>query len=238
MKRFLLMPLAASVAVGCGVDFSAPLLDTDARFTAHLELVDSLGVGQARLSGSLWPGFTESGNVRFVADSSFELLGRTILPLPEGRDTLNGVAYAEQWGLNPEIPPGEIELRAPDVPGIGVGPPVFRLTPPWRAGPANLTVAAGSGLRLDLLVQPAPADTVYESWWLDLRNGDGHYVGEIRSTGPTPAGIDVPWPLLAALGSGGEIHLVVQQAVVSQRGRYVAAFQVTTRHVWSVAVEP
>lgn len=237
MKRSLLVPLLVFMAAGCGVEFSAPQLDTGARLTLHLELVDSLGVGQARLSGNLWPGFNQAGSVRFLVDSSLELLGRTILPFPADPDSLHGVAYADQWGLNPEIPPGELELRAPDIPGIGQEAPVLRLTPPWRAGPAYLTLAAGSGLRLDLLPRPVDS-TVYESWTLDLRKGDGQLASQMGANGGTPDGIEVPWPLLAPLGGGGTARLVVRQWEEDPGVRYSAALLVITQHVWSLTVQP
>lgn len=239
MRRPAVVPVLALVVLGCGLDFSAPLSDTSARLTVHLELVDSLGMGAARMSGSLWPGFTASGNVRFLLDSSLTLLGRSIAPSTmDPPDTLRGIPYAAQWGLDPDVPPGEVELAAPDIPGIGEYPPVLRLTPPWRAGPADVTVFADSALTLGLLTG-VPDGAVHESWQLNIIGAEGQYLGQMSSTGPTPATIEIPWILLAPLRSGGKIHLVIQQLNQSPSGsRYAATFLVTARHVWSVTVEP
>lgn len=235
-----LVPMLALLALGCGLDFSAPLADTSARLTVHLELVDSLGMGEARLSGSLWPGFTASGNVRFLLDSSLTLLGRSIAPSrAEPPDTLRGIPYAEQWSFGADVPPGEVRLAAPDIPGLGEAPPILGLTPPWRAGPADVTVPVGSPLTLDLLTGVAAEPTAKESWQLDIISADGQYVGQISSTGPTPATLEIPGTLLAPLGFGGEIHLVILQSEQTPPGsRYAATFLLTTRHVWSVTVQP
>ncbi len=239
MRRPTVVPMLALLALGCGLDFSAPLSDTSARLTVHLELVDSLGLGEARLSGSLWPGFTASGNVRFLLDSSLTLLGRRIAPSrTEPPDTLRGIPYAANWSLDADVPPGEVTLQAPDVPGVGEPPPLFALTPPWRAGPADLTVSVGSPLTLTLLTGAAD-EALNESWHLGIVSADGQYVGQIASTGPTPATIEIPAVLLAPLGFGGKIHLVIQQTIQRPQGsRYAATFLVTTRHVWSVTVQP
>lgn len=239
MSRPTVVPMLALLALGCGLDFSAPLSDTSARLAVHLELVDSLGMGEARLSGSLWPGFTASGNLRFLLDSSLTLLGRSIAPSRTAPpDTLRGIPYAQAWTLDADVPPGEVKLAAPDIPGVGEAPPILGLTPPWRAGPADVTVPVGSPLTLDLLTGVA-AETVNESWRLDIISADGQYVGQISSTGATPATIEIPGALLAPLGFAGKIHLVIQQSNQRPPGsRYAATFLLTTRHVWSVTVQP
>lgn len=233
------VPLLALVALGCGLDFSAPLSDTAARLAVHLELVDSSGLGEARMSGSLWPGFTASGNVRFLLDSSLALMGRTIVPsTAERADAPLDIPYRDTWGLNPDAPPGEVALQAPDVPGLGEVPPVLRLTPAWRLGPADVTVTAGSGLTLNLLTGLSD-EAVRESWRLDIIGADGKYVTQINSSQSLPATIELPYVLLAPMGSAGKIHLVIVQAEQSPSGsRYAVTLLVTTRHVWSVTVQP
>ncbi len=240
MRRSLLLPLVACLAFGCGLDFSDPLVDTAAQLTVTLEVADSQPMGQIRLSGRLWPGYDGAGGVRVPTNPSLEVLGRTVSPYAGYRiDSPGSLMYSEEWALNPGAPLGLVELRGPEILWIGEPAPVLQLTPPWPTGPANVTVAQGSALRLDLATVPAPGDSVYEFWRLDLVK-DSRAVAQLSATGPTPATIEVPWAMLAGLGGGGQARLTVTQGVGNPRDgrRYLASLSVTTSHVWFVTVEP
>ena len=239
MKHLLTLPLVAGVVLGCGLDFSSPVVDTAANLTVSLTIVDSLPVGGIQLRGSLWPGYDVAGEVRPLRSTSLGLLGNSVLPYAGYQSDLPGtVGYSEDWPLTPGLPLGPVELRGPDV--LGAGPvPVLRVFPPWPTGPASVAVARDSALRLDLSVAPEPGDTVQESWRLDLLKGD-FSVSQLAAFGPTPARIEVPWNLIAGLGEVGRARLTVSQTVSTPRdGRgYAASLAVVTTHVWSVTVEP
>jgi hypothetical protein len=239
MKHLLAVPLAAGMALGCGLDFSSPVVDTAANLTVSLALVDSLPVGGIQLRGSMWPGYNAAGDVRPLRSTSLGLLGSAVLPYAGYQTDMPGaIGYSEDWPLNPGLPLGPVELRGPDV--LGAGPvPVLRVTPPWPTGPASVTVARDSAMRLDLSVAPEPGDTVQESWRLDLLKGN-FSVGQLAAFGPTPATIEVPWNLIAGLGGVGRARLTVSQMARTPRdGRsYAAALAVVTTHFWSMTVEP
>ena len=223
----------------CGLEFSEPVLDTPALVRVIVTLTDSAPAGEARVSGSLWPGYDADGAVRTLTDSSIRVMGRTIAPnagLPT--DTPSDIVYAESWGLDPEAPLGPVELEAPTIQGIGETAPLRRITPPWRLGPANVTVRVDSALRLDLTTGAVPADTVFEHWEL-LVVKDGRSVARLGATGSVPSRIEVPWALLSGLGTGGQVILDAYQSVITPRDRrYSVLFALSTRHTWFVTVQP
>lgn len=238
MKR-LVPPLVAWLALGCGLDFTEPVVDTAATLQLSVEVADSQPAGQLRLSGRLWPGYNAVGSVRAPVSTSLEVLGRTVLPYAGYRTDASGpIDYFEEWPLSPDAPLGAVELSGPEIPGVGPAPRL-RLTPPWSAQPFGLTVPRDSALRLDLVVRPEPGDTVHEFWRLDLLKA-GVPVSQLSVSGPTPAVIQVPWALLAGLGDGGQVRLAVTQSVSTPRDgrRYSAGLVVLTKHVWSLTVEP
>jgi hypothetical protein len=238
MKQ-LALPLVACLALGCGLDFTDPVLDTAATLTVSVAVVDSQPAGKIRLSGRLWPGYNVQGSVRVLTNPSLEVLGRTVLPYAGYQaDSPDPIGYSEEWPFSPVNPLGPVELRGPGI--LAIGPtPVLRLTPPWPAGPASVTVPRDSALKLDLAVAPEPGDTVLESWRLDLVK-DGQYLSQLSANGPAPATIQVPWAMLAGLAGAGQARLTVTQSVSTPGDgrRYWAGLSVLTTHVWSVTVEP
>jgi hypothetical protein len=238
VKRSLI-PLVAGLAVGCGLNFTSPVLDTAATLQVELVIADTLPVGRILLRGSLWPGYNVAGAVRTLRSTSLEVLGRTVLPYAGFEpDQPGSIGYSEEWPLDPGTPLGPVELRGPDI--LGIGPvPDLRATPPWPAGPVSVTVAPGSALRLDLSLAPEAGDTVYQSWRLDLLR-EGQYVGQLAAIGPLPPTIEVPWAMVAALGGAGQARLTVTQSVSAPRDgrRYAAGLVVTTTHFWFVTLEP
>jgi len=238
MTRLRLLVLLPAL-VACGVEFSEPLLDTSAVFSVGVELTDSLPRGEVQVSGALWTGYTADGAERAVTDASFQVLGRTIGPAPGPMtDSRWTVRYYETWGLDPDLPLGSVEVEAPAVAGIEETAPLLRLTPPWRMGPASVSVAPGAPLRLELATAVEPADSVFEYWRLDLVK-DGRGVAEMSATGPVPSTVEVPWAMLAGLADGGEARLYVYQSVNAPAGRrYRGGLALRTSHVWFVTVEP
>jgi hypothetical protein len=237
MTALRLVVLAAATA--CGLEFSEPVLDTPALLRVVVTLTDSAPAGEARVSGSLWPGYDADGAVRTLTDSSLRVMGRTLTPdVGLTTDAPSDIVYAESWGLDPEAPLGPVELEAPAIQGIGEPAPVFRVTPPWRLGPANLTVNVDSTLKLDLVTEILPADTISERWRL-LVEKDGRWVAQLYATGPVPPRIEVPWALLSGLGTGGQVILDAYQSVITPRDRrYSVLFALSTRHTWFVTVQP
>lgn len=235
LRPLILLPMLAS----CGVDFSEPLADTPAVLQVGVALSDSAPAGEARLSASLWPGYDGQGAVRTLSDSSFRVMGRTITPYTGyTTDSPSGVLYSDVWAFDPDAPLGSVEVQAPPIAGIGEAPPMLRLTPPWRAGPANLTVAPGSPLRLDLAIAAEPADTLFETWTVYLLK-DGRLVAQLGAAGTTPPTIEVPWAMLSGLGDGGQVELSVHQTVTTPlTRRYGASLRLSTEHVWFVRVRP
>jgi hypothetical protein len=232
--------LALTAVAACGLDFSEPVVDTPAFLLVSVRLTDSLPTGEAQISGRMWPGYDADGQMRTLTDSSLRIMDRTISPdAGSSTDLPRDIAYADTWEFDPDAPLGPAEVRAPAIPGIEEGAPELRLAPPWRVGPANVTVAPGSPLRLDLAIVTEPADTVVESWRLDLVK-DARTVAQMSANGPAPPTIEVPWAMLAVLADGGEARLSVAQSVTTpQNGRrYAATLVVYTRHVWFVTVQP
>jgi hypothetical protein len=65
-------------------------------------------------------------------------------------------------------------------------------------------------------------------------------VGQINAIGQIPAALEVPWAVLAGLGSGGQAVLTAYQWAgnAAGGGRYSATLQVVTKHFWFVTVQP
>jgi hypothetical protein len=238
MRR--LWPVVLFAAAACGLEFSEPVVDTPAFLQVSVTLTDSLPAGEGRLSGRLWPGYDADGHGRTLTDSSFRIMDRTISPYAGySTDSPSDIGYADTWEFNPDAPLGSVEVQAPAIPGVEEAAPLLRLTPPWRVGPANVTVAPDSVLRLELSTATEPGDTLHESWRLDVVK-DERSVAQMSVSNVVPPTIEVPWAMLAGVAGGGEVRLTVFRGVTTPAAgrRYSAGLFLTIKHVWFVTVQP
>jgi hypothetical protein len=223
--------IAALLAVAGCIDFVEPELP-ERGAPAVLQLtVRFLATGTTEVDGRLVPGLDEAGVPRRVTDARLRVLGHELEP--DATTSAGTRVYRADWPGGAADAAGPITARGPGVEGLAA--PGIRWYALHHDGPASLTLAADSDLRLTVAVTAGVAEPEPDIRWWFLTLSDSTRVFRLGADGAPPDTILVPARWVPA-GDSLSAALSYQQSarIESQSEHYVGLFTLDTRVSWVV----